>query len=119
MKNACRIFLTYQIRQVLPGIVSAILLISLMLGVYLGSPLFKVYDQMGQPTEHRLAIITDIIHRYPVTRVNPDPSDIVWVRVGKREAVVNTHSPLFVGQKFIVDCKVGRSGTLYINHLLP
>jgi hypothetical protein len=118
MNKASRMLWAYQLRQILPGIILAVIAILLVLWFYLGNALFTIYDEMGKPVQHQVGTVTNIISR-PVTRGNLDPAALVSIQVGNKETLVNSHSSLYIGQKLSVDYKIGTSGNLYVDHFLP
>ncbi|MGI4789661.1 MAG: hypothetical protein ACRYFS_12510 [Janthinobacterium lividum] len=118
MNKASQILFIYQIKQFAPGIGIGGIAALFVLGFYLGAPLFTIYDELGQSAGHQVGTVTNIVSR-PVSRGNVDPSALISIQVGNKAGMINSHSALYVGQKLSVDYRIGRSGTLYIDHFLP
>ena len=87
----------------------------LVVWVYLGSTVFKIYDELGKTPTPQIGTVTNIVVR-SVSRGNPSPALLVTVRAGSRQGLVNTHLSMHVGEKLNVECRTGRSGAFYIDY---
>ena len=105
-------------RRALPGIFTAIASLVLVVWVYLGSTVFKIHDELGKTPTPQIGTVTNIVVRSE-SRGNPNPANLVTVRVGSRQGLVNTHLPIHVGEKLNVECRTGRSGAFYIDYFSP
>ena len=97
---------------------TAIASLVLVVWLYLGNIVFKSYDELGKTPTQQIGTVTNVIVR-SVSRGNPNPAALVTVRVGSRQGLVNTHLPLYVGEKLNVECRTGRSSALYIDYFAP
>ena len=105
-------------RRALPGVLTAIFSLALVAWVYLGSTVFKSYDELGRTPTQQIGTVTNVIVR-SVSRGNSNPANLVTVRVGSRQGLVNTHLSVHVGEKLNVECRTGRSGAFYIDYFSP
>ena len=141
-------------RRALPGVLTAIASLVLVVWLYLGNIVFKNYDELGKTPTPQIGTVTNIVRTFAracfepiysccfmaitrrnqckvkreakvlivvrsVSRGNPNPANLVTVRVGSRQGLVNTHLPIHVDEKLSVECRIGRSGTFYIDYFSP
>lgn len=116
--KASQLLLVYQLKRLVPGITIGCAAILLVIGFYLGAPLYAIYDEIGKTTQHQVSTVTNILSR-PITRGNLDPAALVSIQVGNKVTVINSHYFLHNGEKLSVDYKIGRSGILYIDNFQP
>ena len=105
-------------RRALPGVLTAIASLVLVVWLYLGNIVFKNYDELGKTPTQQIGTVTNIVVR-STSRGNPSPANLVTVRIGSRQGLVNTHLSIHVGEKLNVECRTGRSGAFYIDYFSP
>ena len=118
MNKASKLLFVYQIKQFAPGMVVGCAAVLLVIGFYLGAPLYTIYDKLGKTTQHQVGTVTNILRR-PITRGNVDPAALVSIQVGNKVTMINSHYSLHNGEKLSLDYKIGRSGTLYVDNFRP